>query len=86
MTIRITDTTTGRELWTIAQCAAHCGVTASTWRSYSRTGGKLSPPEATQHLDGRTPLWDAEEVKAWHAARPGSPVKNAPRAKAKSKH
>lgn len=74
----IVDKNTGRELWLSADCAVHCGVTPSTWRSYNRTGGTLHPPQPVAHLDGRTPLWDALEVQAWHAARPGSPVPGAP--------
>lgn len=28
---------------------------------------------AVAHLDARTPLWDADAVRAWHVAHPGSP-------------
>lgn len=74
----ITDADTGHILWLQADCAAHCGVTTSTFRSYNRTGSKMNVPTPVAHLDGRTPLWDAEEIKAWHARRPGSPVPGAP--------
>lgn len=78
MNIRITDTDTGRELWTVQQCATHCGVTDSTWRSYSRANNKLGVPEPVTRLTKQTPLWDAEAVKTWHANRPGSPIPNSP--------
>lgn len=71
----ITDADTGRELWRGADCAEHCGIAPTSWRSYIRRG---IPPAPVTHLDARTPLWDAEEVKAWNAARPGSPVLGAP--------
>ncbi|MGV0391524.1 helix-turn-helix transcriptional regulator [Corynebacterium phoceense] len=73
MTLIITDRETGRELWRVKECAEHCGIKPSTWTTYSAQG---RTPESVGHFDQRTPLWDAEEVKAWHAARPGSPVKN----------
>lgn len=68
MHIRITDADTGRELWTIAQCAEYCGITPVTWRSYTR---KNIPPAPITHLNGHTPLWVADDVKHWHASRPG---------------
>ena len=71
----ITHPETGAVLWTTADCAAHCGITESSWRSYVR---RRMPPERVGHINARTPLWFADEVKAWHAARPGSPVPNAP--------
>lgn len=78
MRLHITDVDTGRELWTVHQCAEHCDITATTWRSY-RSRGTLNPsPEPVARLDGRTPLWDADEVREWHASRPGSPVRNSP--------
>lgn len=64
----IIDTDTGRTLWRVSDCAEHCGVTNSTWRSYAL---KKLPPEPVAHLDPRIPLWDAESVKQWHAERPG---------------
>ena len=69
----ITDKVTGRELWRVKECATHCGIKPSTWTTYSAQGRTPTP---VGHFDQRTPLWDAEEVKAWHTARPGSPVKN----------
>lgn len=73
----ITDADTGRELWRVMDCAAHVGITSRTWTNYAANG---RTPEPVAHLDGRTPLWDAEEVQNWHAKRPGSPVKKHPTA------
>ena len=68
----ITDQATGRVLWRVIDCATYCGIGPRTWANY-HAGGRTPQPVA--HLDGRTPLWAAEEVKAWHANRPGSPIK-----------
>ena len=57
----ITDQATGRVLWRVIDCATYCGIGPRTWANYC--------------ANGRTPLWDAEEVKAWHTNRPGSPIK-----------
>ncbi|WP_313770388.1 hypothetical protein [Corynebacterium anserum] len=35
-------------------------------------------PNYVATILGKTRLWDAEEVKAWHAQRPGSPIPNHP--------
>ena len=69
----ITDQATGRVLWRVIDCAAYCGIGPRTWANY-RANGRTPQPVA--HLDGRTPLWDAEEVKAWHAGRPGAPIRS----------
>lgn len=57
------------ELWTAAECAAYHGLggtdPARTWRSYAARG--YAPASVTKR--GRTPLWDAAEVRAW--TRPG---------------
>ncbi len=74
----ITDRDTGRELWMATDCANHCGISTATWRSYTRTGNTLGTPTPVAHLNPRLALWDALEVQEWHAARPGSPVRNAP--------
>ncbi len=74
----IIDKDTSHELWRVTDCATYCGVTPATWRGYFRQGTNLTPPQPAAHLDGRTPLWDANEVTAWQANRPGSPVKNSP--------
>lgn len=75
----IIDRDTGRELWTTQNAAEHCGITPATWRNYAANG---RTPNSVALILGQTPLWDAEEVKAWHANRPGSPVRNAPKPKA----
>ncbi|WP_026162261.1 helix-turn-helix transcriptional regulator [Corynebacterium ulceribovis] len=71
----IIDSDTGRELWRVKDCAAWCNITNATWTNYVARG---IAPAAAGHLDARSPLWDAEAVKAWHASRPGSPVPGAP--------
>ena len=62
----ITDSDTGRVLWRTVDCADHCGVDTATWRSYVRKG---MPPAAVGDLGPRMPLWDADEVRTWHAGR-----------------
>lgn len=74
----ITDKDTGRELWMAADCAAYCGISPATWRSYARSHNTLGTPAPVAHLNPRLALWDAGEVRAWDANRPGSPVKNHP--------
>lgn len=66
----ITDADTGRELWRGTDCAQHCHVSDATWRSYVRRG---MPPDAVTDFGPKVPLWDADEVRTWHANRPGSP-------------
>ncbi|QCB28933.1 hypothetical protein [Corynebacterium endometrii] len=75
MTPIIVDKDTGRELWRVKDCADHCHIRPSTWTTYTAQG---RTPEPVTQLDARTPLWDAEEVRTWHAGRPGSPVPNRP--------
>lgn len=58
------------ELWTTAQAAAHCGVTPSTFRSYLRRLPGLTPVPNIRSEDGSR-LFVPDEVKAWHAKRPG---------------
>jgi len=58
-----------REEWTADQCAAHIGVAHDTWRSYV-SRGNAGAPKPVRHV-GRTPLWNADEVRQWHAQRPG---------------
>lgn len=75
MTPTIIDERTGRILWRVKECASYCGIRPSTWTTYAAQG---RTPAAVCHLDKRTPLWDSEEIKTWHASRPGSPVQNHP--------
>lgn len=74
----IIDEHTGRRLWLGEDCAHYIGVTPATWRNY--TANKRTPPHVATIL-GKTHLWDAEDIKAWNANRPGSPVKNHPQPK-----
>ena len=69
----------GTVLWTVSKVCEHVGVGKPTFTSYV---SKHLAPQPAFTIE-RTRLWDAEEVKAWHAARPGSPVPNAPTAKAR---
>lgn len=71
----IIDKDTGNELWRVTDCAEHCNIKPSTWTTYTAQG---RTPQPVTHLDKRSPLWDANEVKTWHKNRPGSPVKNHP--------
>jgi hypothetical protein len=63
---------TARELWTTTQAAEHCGVRPSTFRAY-RTKPQLGVPAPVSSQPGRggQDLFDADEVRAWHTARPG---------------
>ena len=70
MSFTITDDETGQVLWTAHQCCEYVGVTRSTWSTYAARG---QGPAPVAHLDARTPLWGADEVRDWHANRPGSP-------------
>ncbi|MFN3600490.1 MAG: helix-turn-helix transcriptional regulator [Dietzia sp.] len=79
MNLAVVDTDTGQHFWTVRQCAEHCGISPATWRSYV---GRGQCPAPTTKFEG-SPLWDADEVRAWHAVRPGSPVSNSPTGKAK---
>ncbi|MDO5033076.1 hypothetical protein [Corynebacterium sp.] len=74
----IIDADTSRELWRAIDCANHCGISTSSWRTYNSAG---RTPTQVADLCARMPLWDAEEVKAWHTNRPGSPVPGAPKPK-----
>lgn len=69
MNVTITDDATGRVLWTAGQCCEHVGVSRATWSAYTSRG---QAPGPVGHLD-RMSLWNAEEVRTWHAHRPGSP-------------
>lgn len=68
----------GTLLWTVSKVCEHIGVAKTTFTSYV---SKRVAPQPAFAIE-RTRLWDAEEIKAWHATRPGSPVPNAPTAKA----
>ena len=70
----ITDQDTGRLLWRVTDCAEHCGIKPTTFRTHVCDG---RAPQPVAHL-GKSPLWDAEQVKTWHTNRPGSPIPGAP--------
>jgi hypothetical protein len=53
------------EEWTRDQCAKEWKVEPDTWSGYVTRG---QAPKPTRHI-GRTPLWDADEVRGWQ--RPG---------------
>lgn len=78
MKLAIIDQDTGNIMWRAVDCADYCGVRVTTWNGYVAAG---RTPKPVAHLDKRTPVWDPEEIRAWHANRPGSPVKNHPKAK-----
>lgn len=60
-----------QELWTTAQCAAHCGVPPKVFRDYvSRSPGAPQPVIREPGNKGQN-LFLASAVRAWHAARPG---------------
>lgn len=63
----VIDADTGLPLWRTVDCAAHCEISEATWRSYVNSDRAPQPVAAL----GKLPLWDAEEVKAWHVGRPG---------------
>ncbi|AKK11780.1 hypothetical protein [Corynebacterium uterequi] len=71
MTPTIIDADTGRVLWLGEDCANHIGVSPATWRNYSANG---RTPAYVATILGKTRLWDADEVRQWHANRPGSPI------------
>lgn len=72
----IIDEDTGARLWRSVECAQYCSITPRTWANYYAND---RTPQPVAHLDKRTPLWDAAEVKTWHMGRPGSPIKNHPK-------
>jgi hypothetical protein len=53
------------EEWTAAQCADAWGIKPRTWHGYV---GRDQAPKPARHV-GRTPLWDADTVRAY--SRPG---------------
>ncbi|MEU3013329.1 hypothetical protein [Nocardia asteroides] len=64
----------GREMWTAERCAEHIGAEVRTWQGYVKRPTAKHPAPQSPFAIGRTPLWYADEVKAWHAHRPGSPI------------
>ncbi|WP_406639108.1 hypothetical protein [Amycolatopsis sp. WGS_07] len=62
-----------REQWTLSEAAEHCGVTPATVRSYRERLGfpRPLPYWAVNRDAGRQSVVDAEQVRSWHALRPG---------------
>lgn len=51
--------------WTAQECADFLNVQLRTWHSYVKRPGIKNPtPPPVRHV-GRTPVWDADEVRAW---------------------
>lgn len=61
--VRVDDTSDLMTAQAVAALLATCGrhITASTWRAYVARG---QAPAPVRHV-GRTPLWDAEQIRAW---------------------
>lgn len=62
------------------QAAALAGVKPQTWSGYVARG---QAPAPRRHV-GRTPLWDAAEVRAWLESRPGRGSRSTPRARTRA--
>src|SRR5437763_15614244 len=59
-----------QESWPADQCAAHAGITISTWRDYVADYRAPAPlPGYDPHTGRKT--WDPATVRSWHSARPG---------------
>jgi len=59
-----------QERWTAEQCAAHAGITTSTWRDYVADHRAPAPlPGYDPHTSRKT--WDPATVRTWHTAHPG---------------
>ena len=63
-----TITDDGIEYWTVTAITQHIGVAKSTFASYVARGQALQPAFQLE----RTRLWDAAEIKQWHASPPQS--------------
>ena len=59
-----------QEHWTAEQCAAHAGITTSTWRDYVADGRAPAPLPGYDPDTGRK-TWDPATVRTWQAHRPG---------------
>jgi hypothetical protein len=59
-----------QQRWTAEQCAAHAGISTSTWRDYVADG---RAPAALPGYDPDTgrKTWDSATVRTWQAHRPG---------------
>lgn len=52
---------TAREQWTVAEVAAHLGISPSAVTSYTARG-QMPAPDGRM---GRTPWWWADTIRAW---------------------
>ena len=59
-----------QERWTADQCAAHAGITTSTWRDYVADHRAPAPLPGYDPDTGRK-TWDPATVRAWYTGRPG---------------
>lgn len=56
------------EEWTAQQCADAWGVKVRTWHGYV---ARDNAPKPVRHV-GRTPVWDAEQVRTYRRAGRGA--------------
>lgn len=59
----------GGVAWSITAVLDHTGLSQSSFTAYVARG---QAPAPTHNVE-RTRLWDAKEIKAWWATRPGKP-------------
>jgi len=52
------------ELWGSGEIVEHCAITHVTFKRW-RDAGKFPEPVGVVNR-GRTPVWDADVVRAWH--------------------
>lgn len=64
----------------LAEAAVLAGVKPKTWSGYVTRGQAPAPVRRV----GRTPLWDADEVRAWVRSRPGQGSRSTPRARTRA--
>ena len=54
------------ERWTVADVAAFTGLSPSTVRA-NLARGRMPAPDA--RIDGRTPAWRPDTIRAWESTR-----------------
>ncbi|MBF6332461.1 transcriptional regulator [Nocardia transvalensis] len=59
------------EEWSAQECADYLEVKLRTWHSYVYRPARDNPAPQPKRWVGRTPVWDAHEVREWKKARPG---------------
>lgn len=63
------------QTWTATECAAHAGISETTWRAYvarRHPRGDPPPQPLTGYDEQRRRRWDAAAVRAWQARRIGA--------------